>query len=195
MIQSVIAKIDKFIFLIKIKLNKRVKCSKNVIFKKTPIVHVSKGAMLSIGDAVTLSSDNSRYHVNMFGRTKFIVEGNGTSIEIGDETRINGACLHARKRISVGRRCLIAANVQIMDSNGHGLFLDQPELRINSTGDSRPIDIGDDVWIGINVVILPGVKIGDGAVVAANSVVTKDVPAQSLVMGVPAVCIKKVNDE
>lgn len=64
------------------------------------------------------------------------------------------------------------------------------ESFVHEIADNRPVEIGNDVWIGANVIILPGVKIGNGAIIAAGAVVSKDVPAYSIVGGVPAKIIK-----
>lgn len=86
-------------------------------------------------------------------------------------------------RIVLGEKCLLAPHVTITASNygvNQGEFvMDQPKVE-------RDIVLGDDVWLGANVVVLAGVSIGDGAVVAAGAVVTKDLPAQCIAAGVPA---------
>lgn len=89
--------------------------------------------------------------------------------------------------VTIGRGALIAPNVYITDHN-HGLnvgvaMFEQPCK-------ATPVVIGDDVWIGANCVILPGVTIGSGAVVAAGAVVNRDVPANAIVAGVPARVVK-----
>ena len=185
-------KSKKLIFLWRLKRNPRVTQSGPLIIKNIPIIDVRPGSSLVFGSNVTLNSENSGYHANMFGVSKLLADSEGAIIEIGDETRLNGACIHARSRVSIGKRCLVAANVQIIDSNGHELLLDRPSDRIHSIGVSKPIIIGDDVWIGINAVVLPGVNIGNGAVVAANSVVTADVPERSVVIGVPAIVARGI---
>jgi acetyltransferase-like isoleucine patch superfamily enzyme len=87
-----------------------------------------------------------------------------------------------RKSISIGNGVVIVRNVHIRDSDGHTL---------NDGIDILPVVIGNKVWIGANVTILKGVTIGDGAVVAANSLVNKDIPPKCLVGGVPAKIIKE----
>lgn len=156
-----------------------------------PILNLSKKSRFIVGNNVTLNSFNDDYHVNMLGCIKVYLEGSGASIEIGDDTRIHGSCIHARKKISIGKRCLIAANCNIVDSNGHRVSMDAPNLRYQTIDDPKEIIIGDDVWIGMNSIILPGVVIGDGAVIAANSVVKENVPSLTIVCGNPAVAISK----
>lgn len=90
-----------------------------------------------------------------------------------------------RKQISIGNNTDIAAGVLIQDYDGHVLL---PNTRETS---ALPISIGNNVWIGANSVILKGVTIGDGVVVAAGSIVTKDVPPKCLVGGVPAKIIRE----
>jgi acetyltransferase-like isoleucine patch superfamily enzyme len=94
--------------------------------------------------------------------------------------------------ITIGKNCLIAANCQIMDNSGHDLSFDDVANRINTTGVSSPVTIGDDVWIGANCIILPGVTIGQGSVVSAGSVVTKDIPSMVIAGGIPARVLRSV---
>ncbi len=156
-----------------------------------PIFNIAnKKSRLIIGSRVTLNSYNFDYHANMTARIKIFIEGDGSEITIGDDTRIHGSCLHARKRITIGNRCLIAANCNIIDSNGHEVLLNSPERRVSSVDEPKEIIIEDDVWIGMNSIILPGSVIGRGSIVSANSVVKMVVPPLSIVCGNPAVIIK-----
>ena len=75
---------------------------------------------------------------------------------------------------------------------GHPLT---PMGRRKHIGIAKPVKIGDDVWIGGNVTILPGITIGNNVVVAAGAVVTKDVPDNTLVGGVPAKAIRKLEND
>lgn len=88
--------------------------------------------------------------------------------------------------VRIGSHCMIGPRVAIYTA-GHPL---DAELRISGPEFGKPVTIGDRVWIGGNVVINPGVTIGDNAVIGAGSVVTKDVPANVVVAGVPAKVIK-----
>ena len=75
---------------------------------------------------------------------------------------------------------------------GHPL---SPMKRRNHAGIAQPVKIGDDVWIGGNCTILPGVTIGNNVVIAAGAVVTKDVPDNCVVCGVPARIMKQIEDD
>ena len=83
--------------------------------------------------------------------------------------------------LKIGEHCVISENVSIRDSDNHTIIVDEKKSSPNS-----PIEIGNHVWVGMNVTILKGVTIGDGAVVAAGSVVISNVPPHSLVAGNPA---------
>lgn len=171
--------------------------SKNIHIKgkltitSLPILLISKKASLIFGDNVTLNSRNKNYHVNMHSRVKIVADQDDAKITIGKNTRIHGSCIHAYKSISIGDNCLIAANCHIIDNNGHQLCFENVESRINSTGISKAVVIGNNVWLGMNTVVLPGVTIGEGSVISANSVVCNDIPAMVIAGGVPAKIIKK----
>ncbi len=92
---------------------------------------------------------------------------------------LNLACF---ERIEIGDGVEISENVTIRDSDNHS---------INGQEISKPVKIGNHVWIGINATILKGVTIGDGAIIAAGALVTRDVPAGALAGGVPATVIKE----
>lgn len=169
---------------------------KNVYFGRSvrvsgvPIIDIRHGSKLYVGDGVTLNSRNRGYHINMHSPVKLFADRDGAEIKIGNKTRIHGTCVHAYESITIGSNCLIAANCQIMDGSGHDLSFPNTENRINTTGATKPIIIEDNVWVGANSVILPGVTIGKGSIISANSVVTKSIPPSVVAGGNPAVIIK-----
>jgi len=123
-------------------------------------------------------------------------------ISIGDYTVIrSGTVINADNAITIGKNCFISGDVLIYDNNGHPL---SPNLRAkqiqnlhrtpidNYDAENAPITIGNDVWVGIRAIILKGVTIGDGSIVAAGAVVTKDVPAGTIVAGNPARVVKEI---
>ncbi|HEM4053474.1 TPA: DapH/DapD/GlmU-related protein [Streptococcus suis] len=114
----------------------------------------------------------------------------GTKVNVGDGVRIS--CV---ERICIGNNVLIGSRVLLID-NSHGTYTgnvqDSPKMPPNERKIfSKEIKIEDNVWIGEGAVIQAGVTVGFGSIVAANSVVTKSVPPQTIVGGVPAVPLKK----
>jgi acetyltransferase-like isoleucine patch superfamily enzyme len=151
-----------------------------------PLIDIRKGSKLTLGNGVILTSRNKGYHLNMPAPVKLYADRPGAEIRIGDQTRIAGSCIHAWRSVTIGKRCLIAASCQIMDSNGHDLSFPNVENRLNTTGSCYPVVIEDDVWLGANTVVLPGVRIGRGSVIGANSVVSANVPPMVVARGNPA---------
>ena len=114
----------------------------------------------------------------------------GGQITLGRHVRINVGCvLVSYAHIRIGDDCLIGEYVSVRDAN-HSTAPGEP-MRLQPHT-SAPISIGRNVWIGRGAVVLKGVSIGEGAVVAANSVVTKDVAPYTVVAGVPARRIKEL---
>ncbi len=172
-----------------------VKIKGKLIIKGLPLIDIQKRSRLYIGADVTLNSKNKDYHINLHSPVKLFVEGEGAEIRIGDKTRIHGTCIHAFESVIIGKGCLIAGNCQIIDSNGHDLSFPNVEDRINTTGISRPVIIEDYVWIGANSIVLPGVTIGRGSVISANSVVVRDIPPMVVAGGNPAIIIKEYTED
>jgi acetyltransferase-like isoleucine patch superfamily enzyme len=142
-------------------------------------------------------------HVSCYAGCSFAIGVNG-SCSVGNFTLMNGALVMAEERIEIGSHCLISWNVGIADSDFHPLapaqriidahalapfFKDRPprpKLR------TAPVIISDNVWVGMNAIILKGVSIGENSVVAAGAVVTKSVPANTVVAGNPAVTVREL---
>jgi len=113
----------------------------------------------------------------------------GKNIIIGKNVFFNTGCsFQDRGGITIGDGSLIGMNVTIATLN-HGL-----PLETRNTTYPSPVVIGKNVWIGSNATIIPGVTIGNNSVVAAGAVVTKDVPENTVVAGVPASVLKKINN-
>lgn len=96
----------------------------------------------------------------------------------------------------IGDRVLIAANTQIMDSNGHETSFNQPVLRLSKRDEPKDVIIGNDVWIGANVIVMKGTQIGDNVVIQAGSIILPHsaFPSNSLVGGNPAKVIKSFSN-
>lgn len=174
--KSQVRKHLKFTFRNKLRLSKARKrlgkcgsavfIDKNVEFQRFP-KNISIGSNAIIKEGTRICSCNEK-----------------AGISIGENTTIGyHNFIFASNEIEIGDNCLIAPFVYIVDSNHQikkdKLINEQPNV-------TAPIKIGNDVWIASNVTILMGVTIGDGAVIAANSVVNKNVPAYTIYGGTPA---------
>ena len=142
-------------------------------------------------------------HVSCYSGCSFALGENGTC-SIGDFTLLNGAIIMAEERVEIGSHCLIAWNVGIADSDFHPIapaerradaealapfFKDKPD---RPSLVAAPVVIADNVWIGMNAIILKGVTIGENSVIAAGAVVSKPVPANVIVAGNPAVVVREI---
>ena len=136
---------------------------------------LKKNSEISVGDRVFL---HEKVKLSAWGTDKKARIKIGSNSYIGDRTEI-----HAGESVTVGDGCVIAWDCNIMDRDYHKLD--------SETEVYKPVSIGNHVWIGCRCIILKGVSIGDGAVIAAGSVVTRDVPPGALAGGNPARIIKE----
>jgi len=136
----------------------------------------------------------SRRGVVRFGRFAWI--GDGTKIRchegeviIGPKTVLGQECtISAYKHVRIGEQCVIADRAMFIDFD-HGMVEVERPIRVQGIY-KRDVDIGSNVWIGYGACILRGVKVGDNAVIGTNSVVTRDVPPNAVVGGIPAQIIR-----
>lgn len=169
--------------------------------------HARFEALCLLNARMRLHKCNPGPHTRLLGKPKVITDGpirigshvrlvsdlvpielhtvGGGSITIGDRTFINyGSIVTAYARVDIGAGCLLGHHVSIRDNNEHDL------LDRQRPGVSRPVRIEDEVWLCDQVIVLPGVTIGEGAVVGAGSVVTRDVAPWTVVAGNPARVIR-----
>jgi acetyltransferase-like isoleucine patch superfamily enzyme len=130
-------------------------------------------------------------NVVIYQSCSIIMPGN---MEIGDDSSIAPhTTIFAAFGVRIGKNCLISSNCGISSYNHIQNSLNRAEDKAQDQHYSKPVIIGDNVWIGMNSCILPGVNIGDNAIIGAGSVVTKNVPANEIWVGNPAKFIKKLN--
>jgi maltose O-acetyltransferase len=128
---------------------------------------------------------NVSFHAKPFASS--VTVGKGASLTIGDNVFFNyGLDIGCTSSITIGSNSIIGPMVNMIDTNFHPV--DAKDL-----GAAKPIFIGDNVWVGRGAVILPGVSIGSGSVIAAGSVVTKDIPAAVLAGGTPAKALRDID--
>jgi len=171
-----------------------------LFFVKHRAIHLFERIRFNMFVAKTslkLRSTSKKLHV---GKDVFIHDGSDISatLYVGDGTRINGpAKIKGHETVRIGNYCAIGDNLRIISTNHKMNYADvqtglQEMLGIKWADKSKgPIEIGNNVWIGDSVTILPGAKISDGAVIGACSVVTKTIPPFSVAVGIPAKPIKK----
>jgi acetyltransferase-like isoleucine patch superfamily enzyme len=126
-------------------------------------------------------------------------------LRIGDFSALSGVRIECAERVEIGKYCQISYHVEIHDNNSHPV---DPESRkrqavgvhVNKEGfgsiylsETKPVIIGDNVWIGHDVIILKGVHIGNNSIIAAGSIVTRDVPENAIVAGNPAKPVKNIS--
>jgi hypothetical protein len=136
------------------------------------------GAVVEIGEGAWLRTAREPVHVVAFA---------GAVVELGPDTFLNGAHLSAKQSLCLGRRSSVGLGSRIFDSDQHDFDAERPER-------TASVCIGDFVWIASDVTVLQGVTIGDHSVIGTRSVVTRDVPAHSLALGIPAVVRGTVGD-
>ena len=129
-----------------------------------------------------------------FGRFVWIGDGSKIrchegEVEIGEKTVMGQECtISAYRRVRIGRECVIADRAMFIDFD-HGVV--EVERPIRQQGIyMRDVEVGSNVWIGYGACVLRGVRVGDNSIVGTNSVVTKDVPANAVVAGIPARVIR-----
>jgi acetyltransferase-like isoleucine patch superfamily enzyme len=139
-------------------------------------IWVQAGGTLVVGPRVWLRTEHEDNRITVFP---------GAEIVLGPYAFLNGAMLHAKRRIEIGAHSMLGFGSRVFDADLHDLDEHTPE-RIES------VRIGARVWIGADVRVLRGVTIGDDVVVGAGSVVTRDLPPRVLAAGVPARPLREI---
>lgn len=125
----------------------------------------------------------------------------GATVLIGDRTFLSGSTIVCADKVDIGNDVLISWGCTIVDHNSHAVDWASRKNDVVAWGQGKkdwsgvkinPVKICDRAWIGFNVIILKGVTIGEGAIVGAGSVVTKDVPPYTIVAGNPARTIREI---
>ena len=175
----------------------------NIVALKGTVVSIDPTAYICVGSGKVILNDSwcdanpFKTLFSMREKSSLIVHGSlsiysnadisvneNAVLEIGSGFINHGARIHAFDKISIGQGVYIGDDVAIRDSDGHEIVGSLKNM-------TSPIIIEDHVWIGARVTIVKGITIGTGAVVAAGAVVVKDVPANTLVAGIPARVVKE----
>lgn len=186
--------------LIRILYKSHISGKKSIIDSRGDYLKLGKNSKLILNGYLTLNAnkmgkngrssilrmdEDSRLECNGFGFMygADIILFKGAQLILGKGSFINSDCkIRCHKKITIGEGCAISHDFTVMDSDAH---------EIVGSRNTESVHIGNRVWIGTRVTILKGVTVGDGAVIAAGAVVVNDVPAGSLVGGVPAKVLKE----
>lgn len=153
-----------------------------------------KGAEIIIGDNFNFSSGSS---INPISRNikGCIFVNNNARLHIGTDVGISSACIWCDESIEIGNHVRIGGDCLILDTDCHSLdYLDRRTLKTDRVQTkTKPVVIGDDVLIGARSIILKGVQIGARTVIGAGSVVTQDIPEDSIAAGNPCQVIRHID--
>jgi acetyltransferase-like isoleucine patch superfamily enzyme len=165
----------------------KIRMGKTIIIEDYVEINALSMKGVTIGNNVTIKK-------NTIIECTGVIRELGVGLRIGNNVGISqGAFIQVRGEIIIGSHVMFGPHVSIFSENHDiintdKLLLEQPSIR-------KGVVIEDNVWIGANSTILDGVRIGEGSVVAAGSVVSKDVPSYTVVAGIPAVVIKNRKKE
>lgn len=151
-----------------------------------------KGGRIIIGKNFTCNNKFSSNSIGLIQPCLFNINTEGSRIIIGNNVGISGSTINATTSVSIGDNTIIGSGCLITDTDSHPILAEHRLLQYGGAQYTRhaPIVIEDNVFIGARSIIMKGVHIGNGSVVGAGSVVTKDVPANVIVAGNPAKIIK-----
>jgi acetyltransferase-like isoleucine patch superfamily enzyme len=154
-----------------------------------PRFQLHRGSRLELGDGLQLRSWPASNPLTPNHPVVFATRSAHAVIRVGADCGFTGVTLVAAERIDIGDRVLVGANATIVDTDFHPLDPVRRRADINA-GKAAPVVIEDDVFIGMNALILKGVRLGAGCVVGAGSVVAEDVAPGTTVAGNPAKLVR-----
>lgn len=154
------------------------------------ILGLSAPGTISIGSNVKIIN-NSTYNRAGINHATQLVAAKGARLSIGNNVGISGASIYCTDSIAIGDHVLVGANCRIYDTDFHAI--DYLDRRADKPCCSAPVIIENDVWLCANVTVLKGVTIGARSVIAAGSIVTHNIPPDTVAGGVPAKPIKSIS--
>lgn len=161
------------------------------VMNAIPVLKIHPKGKFIVGDNVII---NSYALTSWIAKTKICVEEAGM-LTIGDNVGINGVMICCENKITIGNYVNIGGCTRIFDTNFHNLNWEERRIEeLNTKAVTVPITIEDDAFIGANCIICKGVTIGARSIIAAGSVVVKDIPADCMAGGNPCRVIKQLKD-
>ena len=156
------------------------------------ILYIGKNSLLR-NCHISINGNNNVLHIGddcVVNSTSIILDNEGTEIRIGNKTSIGKAQIVSLEpyKIEIGEDCMLSYDIEIRNTDSHKIYDKNANKRIN---EGNSVRIGNHVWLGMRAIVLKGVTIGDNSIVAAGSIVTKDVKANTIVSGNPARQVKE----
>jgi acetyltransferase-like isoleucine patch superfamily enzyme len=161
---------------------KGVKLGKDTIFYGNPIIRRYPNSSIIFGNGCKFNSARNSLAIGLHQPCAFVTLNENAEIIFGNNSGASGVKILAKSKIKIGNNVLIGAGCTIMDNDSHH---SDPVKREHGIIPSRPINIEDNVFIGLQCVILKGVTIGKNSVIGARSVVFNDIPENSIAFGNP----------
>ena len=157
------------------------------------LLTLSNSGKIIIGKNTKINSSKYKNVIGGDTRTSIVVHS-GAKLEIGKEAKISNSAFQCANSIKIGDYVMIGGSCKIWDTDFHSLDPEVRRITPNKGAKTAPIVIKDNVFIGGSSIILKGVTIGENSIIAAGSVVTKNVPANEIWGGNPAKFIRKINN-
>jgi len=164
-----------------------------ITFNGLPLFRFSNSSKVVLSESLIFTSNPK---INLVGLSKrcSIYVGDDAKLHIGKNSGFSGVSIYCKKNIYIGENVNLGGNVMIWDTDFHPLDYQDRRIHNETKISSKPIHIGDDVFVGANSIILKGVNIGDRSVIGAGSVVSKNVPSDQIWAGNPARFIRNVSE-
>lgn len=168
-----------------------IKYGKNCAFYGLPVIICTKDSSMTLGDGVVCVSSFLSNLVGLYQRSIILARA-GAKIVLEDDVRMSGVTIYARESIRIGKHTSIGGNVKIFDHDFHPINPQERLQHPNSGMKTKSVNIGENVFIGANAIILKGTKIGDNCVIGAGAVVAGNFDPNCVIAGNPAKIIRRL---
>lgn len=156
-----------------------------------PVIQKHRRSRMEFGANLQLRSTLGSNPLGVTHAVILSTRGAYAVLAVGDDFAMSGGAISAAEKIEIGNRVAVGANSVIVDTDFHPLSLEQ-RVTHNNAGETAPVRIEDDVFIGMGCLVLKGVTIGNGSVIGAGSVVTRNIPPGVIAAGNPARVLREV---
>jgi len=172
--------------------SKAINFKKNIKCDGFPIISKAEGSTISMGNNVILCSNSRFTALGVYHPVILRTLSKHAILVIDDDTEISGTTICAAQKVSIGKGVLLGANVTIMDTDFHSITHENRRQIDLQQLENKEVIIEDNVFIGANAIILKGTHIGKNSVIGAGSVVTGNIPQNSIAAGNPAKVIRSL---